>query len=412
MTLFYALPSGRLKLVSCITAARWAQRGFTLIELMVAIVLGMLVMLAVTTVFVNTSRTNNEMAKTNAQIENGRFAIQLLGGHIAHGGYWGGHVPQFDDMTVTGAPADAPSAVPDPCLPYDPANWTTAYQNNLIAIPVQSYDSAPAGCAVVANKKADTDVLVVRHADTCLPGAGNCEADIAGKLYFQPSSCEIEIDGDLRYRLDTTGFSTLGTGLHQRDCVGTVVSPAPSTLPITAGTFANKRKFVSSIYYVRDYAMIAGDGIPTLVRSDFDLSGGALAHQPAVPLIEGIEGFRVELGIDSVGDAATAVNYTVASAWSDPLNRVTLLNRGDGIPDGEFVRCTTAAPCTADQLANVVAVKLYVLVRNTESTLGHTDNKTYTLGATTLGPFNDRYKRHVFSTSVRLTNISGRRETP
>jgi type IV pilus assembly protein PilW len=34
------------------------------------------------------------------------------------------------------------------------------------------------------------------------------------------------------------------------------------------------------------------------------------------------------------------------------------------------------------------------------------------LGTAALGPFNDHYKRHVFSTSVRLTNISGRRETP
>jgi type IV pilus assembly protein PilW len=183
-------------------------------------------------------------------------------------------------------------------------------------------------------------------------------------------------------------------------------------LPITAGTFANKRKFVSRIYYVRDYAKTAGDGIPTLVRADFDLFGGALAHQPAVPLIEGIEGFRVELGIDSVGDAGTEVNYFLAAAWSDPLNRVTLLNRGDGIPDGAFVRCTTAVPCTKEQLANVVAVKLYVLARSTEPTPGHTDTKTYNLGATTLGPFSDSYKRHVFSTAVRLTNISSRRETP
>lgn len=391
-----------------ITVARRAQRGFTLIELMVAIVLGMLIMAALVTIFVNISRTNNEMAKTNAQIENGRFATQILQGDIVHGGYWGEHVPQFDDMTVTGVPGDAPTAVPAPCLEY--ASWDAAYQNNLIAIPIQSYDDVPAGCvAVVTNKKANTDVLVVRHAETCLPGAVNCEADTAGKLYLQSSSCELEIGGGLRYRLNTTGFDTLGTGLHQRNCVGTGSPPA---LPIASGTFAAKRKFISNIYYVRDYAATVGDGIPTLMLSQFDSAGGVLSHQPAVPLIEGIEGFRVEFGIDSIGDTGTAVNYTQAAAWADPLNRVTLLNRGDGAPDGAFVRCTTATPCTADQLANVVAVKLYVLARNKETTPGYTDVKTYTLSATTLGPFNDRYKRHVFSTMVRLTNISARRETP
>jgi type IV pilus assembly protein PilW len=43
---------------------------------------------------------------------------------------------------------------------------------------------------------------------------------------------------------------------------------------------------------------------------------------------------------------------------------------------------------------------------------GYTDGKTYSLGTTTLGPFNDNFKRHVFSSTVRLNNISGRRETP
>ena len=411
--------SGRSKTDFRITPARQAQRGFTMIELMIGIVLGLLIMVALSELFVNITRTNSEMAKTNAQIENGRFAIQLLGGDIAHGGFWGGYVPKFDDLTVPATGYDgttmAPSAVPDPCLAY--ASWDAAYRNNLLAIPVQSYESAPAACAaVVANQKAGTDVLVVRHIETCLPGVGDCEADTAGKLYFQPSSCELEIAGGQDFVLNTTGFNTLGTGLHQRDCVGTGTTPA--ALPITSGAFADKRKFISSIYYVRDYAVTAGDGIPTLVRSRFDLVGGALAHQPAEALIEGIEGFRVELGIDNRGDAGTVVDYTKAVVWTDPLTRVAPMNRGDGIPD-EYVRCTAASPCTATaptgtaaQLPNVVAVKLYVLARNRDITVGYTDNKTYALGATTLGPFNDHYKRHVFSTSVRLTNVSGRRETP
>jgi type IV pilus assembly protein PilW len=29
-----------------------------------------------------------------------------------------------------------------------------------------------------------------------------------------------------------------------------------------------------------------------------------------------------------------------------------------------------------------------------------------------MGPFNDSFKRHVFSTTVRLVNPAGRRETP
>ena len=60
---------------------------------------------------------------------------------------------------------------------------------------------------------------------------------------------------------------------------------------------------------------------------------------------------------------------------------------------------------------NLTAVKFYVLSRSREPSQGHTDTKTYTLGAQNLGPFNDDFQRHVFMTTVRLPNISGRRIT-
>jgi type IV pilus assembly protein PilW len=156
----------------------------------------------------------------------------------------------------------------------------------------------------------------------------------------------------------------------------------------------------------------AGDGIPTLVRSEFDLSGGTLAHQAAVPLIEGIQGFRVELGIDSLSETGDPVDYTAEIDWDDDENLVTPTNRGDGVPDGAFVHCSTAIECTVEQLRNVVAVRLYILARADRVTPGYTDNKTHNLGGQALGPFNDGFKRHVFSTSVRLMNVSTRRETP
>ena len=94
---------------------------------------------------------------------------------------------------------------------------------------------------------------------------------------------------------------------------------------------------------------------------------------------------------------------------------------GDGEPD-RFIRCTTAAPCPADDLANVVAAKLFVLARSRDPSRGHVDDRSYCLGelqpdgtcnaADEVAPANDGYKRHVFSTSVRLVNVSTRRETP
>ena len=389
------------------------QRGFSLIELMISITIGLLIMVALGSLFLNINRSNNEMAKTNSQIENGRFAIQLLQEDIVHTGFWGAYVPQFDDLTITVAPTGVPTAVPNPCLAHA-APWTAAHVTNLIGIPIQVYGATPpsgAGCVtnLATNKKASTDVLVVRHAETCVPGETNCEVDTAGKLYFQASQCEIEItppapDAPRPYKLGTSAFN-----LHKRNCVGTGV---PQALPITAGSIAEKRKFISNIYYIRDYAQTVGDGIPTLMASQFDLSGGTPAHQAAVPLIEGIESFHVELGIDSLSDTNAAVDYTAAINWADPINLTSPTNRGDGVPNGAFVKCTDAAPCTDAQLMNVVAVKIYVLARADKVSPGYIDTKTYRLGSTVLGPFSDGFKRHVFSTTVRLINVSNRRETP
>ena len=389
------------------------QSGFSLIELMISITIGLLIMVALGSLFLNINRSNNEMAKTNSQIENGRFAMQLLQEDVVHGGYWGAYVPQFDDLTILGIPTGVPTAVPNPCLAFS-TPWTAVDTNNLIGIPIQVYGATPpsgTGCVtnLATNKKASTDVLVVRHTETCVPGDTNCESDTAGKLYFQASRCEVEIippapDAPTPYKLGTSAFN-----LHNRDCVGTGVTQA---LPITAGTIAEKRKFISNIYYIRDYAQTVGDGIPTLMASQFDLSGGTLAHQAAIPLIEGIEGFHVELGIDSLSDTNAALDYTVAVNWANPLNLTSPTNRGDGVPNGAFVSCTDAVPCTFDQLMNAVAVKIYVLARADKVSPGYTDTKTYSLGTTTLGPFGDGFKRHVFSTTVRLINVSNRRETP
>jgi prepilin-type N-terminal cleavage/methylation domain-containing protein len=461
------------------SSARPPQEGFTLIELMIAMTISLLMLVSLVSIFANVSRSNSEMAKTNSLIENGRFAMQLLEQNLVHAGYWGGYLPQFDDLGATGVPGDVPAAVSNPCLPY--ANWDSGYRSGLLGIAVQSSETLPAGagCLTPLAARPGTDVLVVRHAGTCVPGVGNCDADVPNQLYLQSTFCAAEKNaGSAQFATGNTiqlsaGASAVngiydgltirtvtGTGagqnravtaynggtkvatvsvpwdvvpdssttysfdymlgtnaypLHQKDCVGT---GTPATLPITAGTLADKRKLVSSLYYISNVAHPdrAGEVVPTLMRSQLDL----LAHQAPVALIDGIEAFRVELGIDNISVSGEAVDYSTAILWTDSATETSPRNRGDGVPD-EFIRCTDAAPCTAEQLANVVVVKLYVLARSRDTTPGYTDTKSYCLGepnpdgscpaASTIATANDQYKRHAFSTSVRLINISGRRET-
>lgn len=446
---------------------RHYSRGFSLIELMVAVTLGLIITIALLATFANVSRTNNEMAKMNAQVENGRFSIQIFENDLAHAGFWGEFVPTFDDLTFETVPADKPTAIPDPCLAY--ASWTAAHKTNLLGVPAQAYGTTPTSCAsIVTNRKSNTDMLVVRHAETCVPGVGNCGPVIANGLYFQSSLCSAtaQLGTSTSIRLASSASATAtdyigatiriisGAGLGQSRTINAydvttkvaTVSPAWITIPDTSSvytlgtsdyvldtapaafnlrqgncaTIASKRRYISNIYYVRDYASTLGDGIPTLVRARFDTANTTYVVEP---LVEGIESFRVEFGIDNLGRTGGVGNYAQAVAWTNPLDRKQTTNRGDGTPDE--ICNTTTSPCTVDQLTNLVQAKVHVLARTPEKTYSGLDTKSYCLGTRaaddscpvayqfTPGAGDpQRYSRHVYSTTVRFNNISGRRETP
>lgn len=339
------------------------QAGFTLVELMVSMAIGLMIVLALVTLLINFNRNNNELAKTNRQIENGRFALQLLQGDVVHAGFWG-------SLGYTMAPAPAfatPTAIPNPCVV---SGWDDVYKSNLLALPVQGFANGSTLTACnVTGVLASSDVLVVNHANTCIAGSTNCDGGTDTGPHIQVSACQTAVPPEAKYVIDTPAIPPAAEfPLKQKDCT----------------TIAARRKIISNIYY-----LATNNGLPTLMR--VSLINGA--YSTPQPLIEGIEALRFEYGIDTNGKNGLPITAT---------------NPGDGSADA-YVSC---APCTLDQLANVVAVKIHVLARNPEATPGYSDKKTYKLGATTIAATDDSFKRHVFSTTVRLVNPSGRREAP
>jgi type IV pilus assembly protein PilW len=398
------------------------QNGFTLVELMVSMVLGLLIVLALLTLLINVNRNNSEMTKANRVIENGRFALQLLQADVSHAGFWGGYMPAFDNLTNLATSNDVPTAVPDPCLALP--GWDAAYRNNLVGIPVQSHAIGSVTLAVcaglVTNPQPSSDVLVVRHLETCVAGVDpGCGAPTAGNVYFQSNRCGTPTFVLEPYPADP---ATVDAVFPLKKRAVTPPGGLPPDCTDVTVPFEDKRKLVSNLYYVRNFAVAPGDGLPTLMRSEFT----AGAQQPPQALIEGVESFRVEFGIDNVSDSGavlttatfnTSTGVGAAVVWANPAILTSPTNRGDGIPDA-YVRCTNASPCTPFQLMNAVSAKLYVLVRSETRTPGYKDTKSYCLAsscpdaADRLGPFDDGFKRHLFTQTVRLVNVSARRETP
>lgn len=359
------------------------QRGLSLIELMIAMALGLLIMTAIGSLFVASSRSHTEIQKSAAQIENGRYAMETVAEDLKHAGFYG-------QLAIL----PALSGTPDPCAFGSAATLLAA-----TALPVQAFraanftsrpDISTTSCGTLlpaANLAPGSDVIVVRRGDTHT--MASTETATANEVYIQANSTQAEI--------------RFGNGSTLAANGGTANNATSATILKKDLTPADVRKYEVHVYFVAPCSVASGtsgtcaagdDTIPTLKRLELkvDPATGNLAMVIA-PLVEGIDYLKAEWGID---DQPTTINVSTGLA-------------GDGIVDSYV-----AAPSIA-QLSNAVAAKIFVLARNTEATNGYVDSKTYTLGTvggTTTTATGDAFKRHAFASEVRFMNQGGRKEVP
>lgn len=350
------MPSSRTRL------APPRSQGYTIIELMISITIGLIILAALVTLFAGNSRERGEIERANEQTENGRYALQIIGDDLRDAGY----LASFNPGNVAGPNTQLipfiPAAPPNPCA------TGLATLTGALSMPVQGYHlgaglAATTCTPVLADLRANTDILVVRRASTCAVGTAGCDPQVAGDFYLQASGCSAEFTAGTYFAFDS---NTGNLNLHQKDCA----------------TAAPIYQFRTHIYFVANDDK-GTDGIPTLMRAELGPNGFTV-----VPLVEGVDNLQVEYGIDtSVPTTGSPALYT-ADPTAAPLG------------------CAAAA-CVSDW-RNTVAVKIFVLARNLTTTQGYTDTKTYTLGVTALPAFNDGYKRHAYSTVAVLYNTAGR----
>lgn len=322
------------------------EGGFSLVELMIAMTIGLGLLAAVTGLFAATSGSRSELEKTARMFDNGRHAQDLLAEDIRLAGYYG-ELPLADYLSV----------VPDPCA-VDAATlgWRPAVLPDRPSVPaaVVGYrdETVVPGC--LPDRRAGTDVLVVRRVATAPTPPSAIEA---GTAYLQTSRCA---DDPAPFVLATTAA---GLTLRAFDCVSRL---AP-------------RRLVVRLYYVARCNDCARDATPTLKRVE---PGGA--GLTVVPLAEGIEDLRLDYGFDVDGDGvadrflrgASGVPGSADDDWGNVVAvRLHLLARTDARASGP--------------------------VDDARFAMGL---------AGTLGPFPDGWKRTVFASAVRLVNPSGRRE--
>ena len=339
--------------------------GYTLIELLIAMGLGVAILLALTVLFSQNSGNQMELERTVRQIENARFSVDTLTEDVMHAGFFS----DFDPTRLAAAPV---YTTPDPCdirvrklNAGDPApqGWDSAAGPMQVPLPIEGIQ---AGRVVdcLANRRANTEAIVIRRAETG-PTVTWTAAKAAGhsnNLYIQAARCDSD---PVPIRVsEIPGAEPEKTfDLRLPDCA--------------TGNNALRRLLQRTYYIATCNDCVAGDGIPTLKR--VEMIDGALR---TTAIAEGVENLQFEYGVDTTGD---------------------------GVPDTML----TAGAVAAADWQNVVSVRMHVLTRTTQPTPGYVETRTYQVGpGVTLAAstFTDSFKRSLLSTSVRLNNVGGRRE--
>lgn len=334
--------------------------GFSLVELMIALVIAGVLLLGMSAYFVNSSRNFSETERVSQQIENGRYAASLLSEEIRHAGFYG-EVGNVVNLPLAAA-IPMPGSVPNPC------STTIALVSAALPLPIQGVDDIDSTSApsCVTDYQTGTDLIVVRRANTTTIPKGSA---VASGYYTQTSFCATD---NPMFKVAQSAF-----GMTEKDCL--------TARPI--------REYHVYIYYIATCSIGTGTGgvcqstdpqVPTLKRAELT-AGGSFSVSP---LVEGIENMQIEYGLDTTGD---------------------------GIADS-----FTAKPTTVTDWAQVAAIRIHLLARNTDSSPGYTDTKTYQLGlkadGITANNFTPSgaaaaYRRHVYTEIVRVQNVSQRIES-
>jgi type IV pilus assembly protein PilW len=307
------------------------QRGFSLIELMVTVVVSLLLLGGLIQVYLSTKQSYNAQEQLARMQESGRFGMDLITGDLRRAGYWGGNV---DVSTITGSPG-----------PVAPAHACGASNDwgRMIRWRVGGLDNAKGAynCAASYDATTASDILAVRY---------------AGATPIDPAVTPLNAAG--LYLRDNTESGVIMTGATAGD-------PA-NTPPAVDGdaVIAQVRPVNVHAYFVGDSGRTCpnGDAIPALMRVRLDNATGLPVEEE---IASGVEHLEVQylLG-DQYLDAG-------AIAGDDWLNvsavRVWLLVRGECAEPG-LVNTTAYAMGNRNIAAENVRRQLYVstvMLRNT-----------------------------------------------
>ena len=317
--------------------------GFSLIELMISILLGLMLSLGMVNVYLGSKRNYVAEEDTARIQENGRYAINYIKRELMQAGFFGGRL-DVDEL--------APGSVTTDCVTA--GDWALDFSepleliNDFSGLVVTKNGTTLSNtCLVVAEVQPGTDVFSVKRTagqPTLQDGVYQAGATAAKNNQWYLRMKDYGQEQAWSYN-NAAGFAAADT---------------------VAGSKVDYWEVYSQIFYIRNYSTVAADQIPTLCVER--LVGDVMTTRC---LVEGVEDMQLEFGIDT---------------------------NDNGVPN-QFV----ADPNTPD-IDNAVVARVYLLLRENSEISGYTNNKSYNLGQKVVAAKNDAYLRRVMTTTVQMRN--------
>ena len=239
------------------------QQGFSLVEMMLAMLIGIIIMGGILSVYTNT-RDQQRISEDQVNlVTDARFALETIAYDLRHAGVFGGtNIPSLVSCRM--GDASCPTA-----LPLATGDCHNEWYINIDQPIFGGEGIIPAGYSCILNHQANTDVLVVRYADSNTVDTASLVADAT---YVRSNY----IGGQL--------FK--GT--------------AQPVIPDDKGTLTANHQLYSRAYYISNFSNVPGDGLPSLRRVDL-INGPQVQDQLLLP---GATNLQVQYGEDLDGDGS------------------------------------------------------------------------------------------------------------
>lgn len=320
--------------------------GFSLIELMLAMLIGIIILGGVMQLYLSTRDTQRTSEDQLQLLSDARFVFDTIAYDLRHAGVWGGTnevsliACQLGTLGIPCTPAPAM-----PAAAIDCGGTPASLYNDLQQAVLGSDNANPySGSCATEGYQAGSDVLSLRYADPSPIATGSLSANTA---YVR---------------------SNISNGLL---FIGPAV-PGSSLKNINNNLITNNYRFISRVYYVSNYTDDTSDGMPSLHRVD-------LANGPTMEdsmLIPGVQDLQFEYGVDTNSDfqVDSYVNANNVTSWTD---------------------------------GSVMAVKIWILMRSerADREAGIAGKQTFTIAGQSVD-YDDKYRRYLMSGVVRLRNMS------